>query len=102
MQFENVTVSAEGNVYFEGRVVSHTILLADGSRKTIGVILPGSYHFGTEAAERMDIVCGACTYVVDGSTVPRGIAAGESFAVAANSGFTITVKEECHYVCSFL
>jgi len=85
MKFENVTALAEANLYFDGKVISHTILLSDGSKKTLGVILPGTYHFGTEAAELMEI------------------AAGSSFNVAANSGFTITVENDaCHYVCSFL
>lgn len=102
MEFANVTALAQGNVYFDGQVISHTILLADGSRKTLGVILPGEYHFGTEAAEMMEIVAGSCSYVLDGSASSEAVATGESFRVPANSGFTITVTEPCHYVCSFL
>jgi len=103
MQFTKVTALAEGNVYFDGKVISHTILLPDDSRKTLGVILPGSYHFGTEAAELMEIVAGSCTVVLDGSNEDRTVAADSSFEVAANSGFTITVADApCHYVCSFL
>ena len=60
MQFSNVTAVAKANVYFEGKVVSHTILLADGSKKTLGLIYAGSYHFGTDAAERMEITDGEC------------------------------------------
>lgn len=102
MEFTNVTAVAQGNVYFDGKVISHTILLADGARKTLGVILPGEYHFGTEAAEMMEIVAGSCSYVLDGSTSSETVAAGSSFQVPADSGFTITVSEPCHYVCSFL
>lgn len=103
MQFENVTAVAEGNVYFEGKVVSHTIVTSAGERKTLGVILPGSYYFGTEAAERMEIAAGACSYVLKDATESISVPAGESFEVPANSGFTITVEgEPCHYVCSFL
>lgn len=102
MQFENVTAIAEGNVYFDGKVISHTILTAEGERKTLGVILPGSYHFGTEAAELMEIVGGSCSYVLDGTEECHTVASGSDFNVPANSGFTITVEEECHYVCSFL
>ena len=102
MQFENVTAIAEGNVYFEGKVISHTILTVDGEKKTLGVILPGEYHFGTEAAENMAIVAGSCSYVLDGSDNRETVADGASFDVPANSGFTITVSEPCHYVCSFL
>ncbi len=103
MKFENVTAIAEGNVYFEGKVISHSIIMPDGAKKTLGVILPGSYHFGTEAAELMEIAEGACSYVLDGTEEKRSVPAGESFNVPANSGFTITVADEpCHYVCSFL
>ena len=103
MQFKNVTALAAGNVYFEGKVISHTILTESGERKTLGVILPGSYHFGTEAAELMEIVGGECSYVLDGSEESYGVSADGSFNVPANSGFTITVAgEACHYVCSFL
>ena len=103
MQFENVTAIARGNVYFEGKVISHTILTADGERKTLGVILPGSYYFGTEAAERMEIVGGACSYVLKDTEGSVAVPNGGSFEVPANSGFTISVEgEPCHYICSFL
>jgi len=44
MEFSNVTAQAEANIYFDGKVISHTIITADGERKTLGVILPGEYH----------------------------------------------------------
>lgn len=103
MEFPNVTALAKANLYFDGKVVSHTIRFADGSRKTLGLIYPGTYHFGTEAAERMEITDGVPEVVLDGGTETRAYAAGQSFDVPANSGFTITVKEGiCQYVCSFL
>jgi uncharacterized protein YaiE (UPF0345 family) len=103
MQFTKVTALAEGNVYFDGKVISHTNLLPDDSRKTRGVILPGTYHIGTQAAELMEIVAGSCTVVLDGTDEDKTVAADSSFEVSANSGFTITVADApCHYVCSFL
>jgi purine/pyrimidine-nucleoside phosphorylase len=102
-RFENVTAVAKANVYFDGMVVSHTILLPDGSKKTLGLIHPGAFHFGTDAAERMDIVAGACTVKIDGATAKAGYAAGQSFTVPAKSGFDIEVRDGiCEYVCSFL
>jgi uncharacterized protein YaiE (UPF0345 family) len=101
--FSNVTVDTKANIYFDGRVVSHTIRFADGSKKTAGLIYAGEYHFGTAAAERMEIIAGECSVVLDGSTETRSIASGGQFDVAANSGFTITVESGiCEYVCSFL
>lgn len=103
MEFENVTAVAKANVYFDGRVISHTILAADGSKRTLGVIFPGTYHFGTEAAERMDVTDGVCSVVLDGTEGAQTYGAGEAFEVPAKSGFTISVEGGiCQYVCSFL
>lgn len=101
--FPNVTVDAKANVYFDGRVVSHTIHFADNTKKTLGLIYPGEFYFGTAAAERMEIIAGACEVVIDGSTEAKIFEAGSSFDVAADSGFTIKVDEGiCEYICSFL
>lgn len=102
MKFEAVTAVAKANVYFDGKVVSHTILLADGAKKTLGLIYPGEYHFGTAAAERMDIVAGQCRVRLDGSTDWKEYGPGTAFRVPANSGFDIAVTSGiAEYVCSF-
>lgn len=102
-EFPGVTALAKANVYFDGRVVSHSILLADGSKKTLGLIYPGKYHFGTDLAERMEIVAGACQVTLDGQAAGHGYAAGTHFDVPARSGFDIEVSSGiCEYVCSFL
>lgn len=101
--FSGVTVHAKANVYFDGRVVSHTVLMPDGARKTLGLIYPGSYHFGTGAPERMEITAGACRVTLDGGTAAKEHPAGATFDVPGQSGFTIEVKSGlCEYVCSFL
>ena len=103
MQFSNVTAVAKANIYFEGKVVSHTILFPDGSKKTLGLIYPGKFHFGTDKAERMEIVASACSVKLDGQTATRDYAAGAAFEVPAKSGFDIEVKSgTCEYVCSFI
>ena len=102
-QFSGVTVLTKANIYFNGNVVSHTVLLADNTKKTLGLIRPGSYHFKTGLAERMEIVAGDCSVTVDGTTTTQNYGAGTHFDVPANNGFTITVKEGlCEYICSFL
>jgi len=101
--FNNVTVVPKANVYFDGRVVSHTVNFADGSRKTLGLIYPGNYHFGTAAPERMEIIAGICKVTLDGSTESHVYQEGTFFDVAGNSGFTIVVEDGiCEYICSFL
>lgn len=102
-KFSGVSVQTKANIYFEGKVVSHTLLLPDGSKKTLGVIQAGEYHFGTQAGERMEIVAGVCSVVLDGQSEAREYRAGEMFEVRANAGFTIRVREgQCEYICSFL
>ncbi len=100
--FDNVSVSTKANVYFDGKVVSHSLVLADGRKKSLGVIFPGEYHFGTGDPEVMEITAGACEVVLDGSTETLAVAAGSAFDVAGNSGFTIRVTDSpCEYICSF-
>lgn len=102
-EFSNVTALTKANVYFDGRVVSHSLVLADGSKKTLGLIYSGDYHFGTDKAERMEIVAGACVVKIDGAQDRVAYAAGEFFDVPAKSGFDIWVAGGlCEYICSFL
>lgn len=102
-QFDNVTAIAKANVYFDGGVVSHTLLFDDGSKKTLGLIFPGSYHFNTDVPERMDIIAGTCRVKVGGQSAWRSYGEGESFDIAGQSGFDIEVSEGvAQYVCSFL
>ena len=102
-EFSNVTAVTKANIYFEGRVVSHTLLFPDGSKKTLGLVFPGKFHFGTAQAERMEIVSGQCEVTRDGTSAVETVGAGGCFNVPANSGFDIEVRGvPCEYVCSFL
>jgi uncharacterized protein YaiE (UPF0345 family) len=102
-EFRAVTALTRANVYFDGKVVSHTILFPDGAKKTLGLIYPGKFHFGTDKAERMEIVAGQCLVQLDGQATARAFAANQSFEVPAKSGFHIEVNASiCEYICSFL
>jgi purine/pyrimidine-nucleoside phosphorylase len=101
-QFDNVSVLTLANVYFQGKVVSHTVHLPDGAKKTLGVVLPGSFHFSTAAPERMDIVAGTCRVKLANESEWRIYGPGTHFEVAANSAFDITVDSgHADYICSF-
>ncbi len=102
-EFKGVTAVTKANVYFEGKVVSHSLLFPDGSKKTLGLIYPGKFHFGTDKAEVMEIVAGACRVKLDGQTAVNSYAAGQTFDVPARSGFDIEVASGiCEYICSFI
>lgn len=100
--FDNVSVDCKANVYFDGKVVSHTIRFADGEKKTLGLIHPGAYVFNTGAPERMEIIAGSCRARLAGQADWQAHAAGSHFDVPGDSSFEIAVDEGvAEYVCSF-
>ena len=100
-QFDNVSVVKQANVYFDGKCVSHTVCLADGTRKTVGVILPSSLTFNTGAPEIMEGVGGSCRVRRQGEGDWTIYGAGQSFEVPGNSSFEIACDEPYHYVCHY-
>jgi uncharacterized protein YaiE (UPF0345 family) len=100
--FAGVTVVTKANVYFDGGVLSHTVLFPGNVKKTLGIIRPGSYHFNTEAPERMEIISGECRVKLDTGGPEIAYAADSFFDVPAKSGFQIGVASGiCEYICSF-
>lgn len=100
-KFDGVCVATRANVYFDGKCVSHSIQLADGTKKSVGVVLPATLTFNTGAAEIMECVAGACEYRLAGSNEWKKSGPGDKFSVPANSSFDIRVAEAYHYVCHF-
>ena len=99
---KNVNVPLKANVYFDGKVVSHTLLAQDGAKKTLGLVYPGSFNFSSGAPERMDILAGACRVRLKGETEWKNYAAGSFFKVPANSAFDIEVSAGiAEYLCTF-
>jgi|ERR1700690_3286302 purine/pyrimidine-nucleoside phosphorylase len=101
-QFDSVAVVKKANVYFDGKCVSHTVRFADGTRKSVGVILPAKLTFNTGAPEIMETVDGHCRVKLAGQADWKEYGPGESFKVPGNSSFDIEVTNEpYHYVCHF-
>jgi purine/pyrimidine-nucleoside phosphorylase len=100
-QFDNVSVVKKANVYFDGKCVSHTVVLADGVRKSVGVILPSSLVFNTGAPEIMELIEGKCRVKLTGESEYTEYVGGQSFNVPGNSSFDIETVETLHYVCHF-
>jgi uncharacterized protein YaiE (UPF0345 family) len=100
-KFENVTVIKKANLYFNGNVSSRTILFSNGTKKTLGIILPGKYEFGTGDKERMEMLAGKLNVLLPGSDKWKIFAAGQSFDIPANSRFQCETSEVCDYCCSY-
>ena len=101
-RIDNVSVGKKANVFFDGKCVSHSVFFPDGSRKTVGVIMPGAkLIFNVGAPELMEITAGECSVKIAGEPAFKTYTAGISFRVAENSSFEIHAKDEVNYVCSF-
>ena len=97
----NATVATKASVYFDGKCVSHGLTLADGTRKSVGVVLPANLTFGTAAPEVMECVAGSCEYRLSGQSVWSNSTPGHKFDVPGNSKFEIRVAETYHYICHY-
>ncbi|MDB5764952.1 MAG: pyrimidine/purine nucleoside phosphorylase [Herminiimonas sp.] len=100
-QFDNVSVIKQANIYFDGKCVSHTVILPDGTKKTIGVIFPSSLTFNTGAPEIMELNAGKCRIRLKGEDGWKTYEGGQRFEVAGNSSFDIETVETLDYVCHF-
>lgn len=101
-QFEGVTVIKEANIYFNGQVSSRTVLFPDGTKKTLGLMLPGEYEFGTAEAEQMEIMAGEVLVKLPGSEEWVKFTGGQSFEAPANAKFQLQVSVAVDYCCSYL
>ncbi|WP_378954589.1 pyrimidine/purine nucleoside phosphorylase [Pelosinus sp. sgz500959] len=100
-QFDNVSVVTKANVYFDGKVTSRTVLFADGSKKTLGIMLPGDYEFGTDNAETMEILAGELDVLLPGQSEWCTYKGGDNFWVPSNSRFSLKVHIVADYCCSY-
>jgi len=98
---DGVTVNTQASVYFDGKCVSHGITYPDGTKKSVGVVLPASLTFNTGAPEIMECVAGGCEYKLAGTDAWLHCGPGDQFAVPGNSSFDIRVTEPYHYICHF-
>ena len=97
----NVTVNTQASVYFDGKCISHGITFPDGTKKSVGVVLPATLTFNTGAPEIMECVAGRCDYKLAGTDAWLTSGPGDKFNVAGNSSFEIRVSEPYHYICHF-
>lgn len=102
-QFDNVSVVCKANIYFNGGVVSHSVIFKDGTRKTLGLIYPGTYNFNTDAAEKMEILSGTCRVKIAGQHNWTDYGPDTAFDVPGKSSFEIeSTSSPTEYICSFL
>ena len=100
-KIDNISVTTQASVYFDGKCVSHGITYPDGTKKSVGVVLPATLTFNTGAPEIMECVAGSCEYKLKGSDAWAKSSPGEKFSVPGNSSFDIRVTEPYHYICHF-
>lgn len=80
---KNIAIEKKANIYFDGKVTSRNIFFEDGAKKTLGIMMPGNYEFGTEKKEIMEIVSGKLKILLADETEWQNIESGMSFEVPA-------------------
>jgi uncharacterized protein YaiE (UPF0345 family) len=100
-KIDGVSVATQASVYFDGKCVSHQLTYPDGTKKSVGVVLPATLTFNTGAPEIMECVAGGCEYKLKGSDAWLKSGLGDKFSIGGNSSFDIRVTEPYHYVCHF-
>lgn len=101
-QFENVSLIKKANIYYDGAVTSRTILLATGEKKTLGIMMPGSYEFATDKKEIMEIQAGLLKIQLPGNDKWITIDGEYTFEVPANSSFKLEIETVTDYICSYV
>ncbi|MCP4135955.1 MAG: pyrimidine/purine nucleoside phosphorylase [bacterium] len=99
--FDNISIIKKANIYYDGQVTSRTINFPDGSHKTLGIMMPGEYEFGTEAQELMEVLGGEMKILLPGSNDWEVFAEGQSFTVPANSSFKLILSSVADYCCTY-
>jgi len=101
-EFTNVTAVKAANIYYDGKVTSRTLKFSDGSIKSLGIMLPGEYTFGTDLKEIMEIMAGELEVRLPGEDSFKTLAVPCSFEVPANSSFDLVIKTPTDYCCSYI
>lgn len=101
-KFTNVTVVKQANIYFDGKVTSRVINFEDGTRKTLGIMMPGDYEFSTAEKEIIEIMAGELEVLLPVEDEWKTIKVGEEFEVPADSKFKLQVKSVTDYCCSYI
>ncbi len=100
-KFDNVSVVKEANIYYDGKVTSRTVEFEDCSIKSLGIMLPGDYTFGTNEAEIMEMLSGELDIRLPGEEW-KTLNTPETFNVPANSSFDLKIKTVTDYCCSYI
>ncbi len=100
-KLENVTVTKAANIYYDGKVTSRTVEMADGSIQSLGIMLPGNYTFETKEAEIMEMLSGELEIRLPDERW-KILNTPETFNVPANSSFDLKIKMVTDYCCSYI
>lgn len=100
-EITNARIIKAANIYHDGKVTSRTVYLSDGSRQSLGIMLPGEYTFATNEAEIMEMLSGELEIKLPGEDW-KTLSTPESFNVGANASFDLKIKTVTDYCCSYI
>ena len=100
-EIKNATIVKAANIYYDGKVTSRTVNLSDGTTQSLGIMMPGSYTFGTNEAEIMEMLSGELEIKLPNEEW-KTLKTPETFNVPANSSFDLKIKTVTDYCCSYI
>lgn len=101
MEFKNISISKEANILYDGNITSRSITFEDGSKKTLGIMLPGEYELNTVNKEVIDINSGVLEVMLPAEDWVE-YTAPATIEIAQNSKFKLRVSSLVDYCCSFI
>ena len=96
--FQNVSIKKKPNIFYDGKVSSWTIILADGSKKSLGIMLPGEYAFEPPTDEIMEFMTGELEILLTGNSWTK-VNNNDRFYIQAKTAFKVKVKTLTEYCC---
>jgi len=100
MDFNNVSIAKEANILFDGNITSRSITFEDGSKKTLGIMLPGEYELNTVNKATIDINSGVVEVMLPAEDWVEYVAPAR-IEIAQNSKYKLKVTSLVDYCCSF-
>ncbi len=101
MEFNNISIEKEANILYGGNITSRSITFEDGSKKTLGIMLPGEYELNTVNKELIDINSGTVEVMLPAEDWVEYVSPA-IIEIPQNSKFKLRVTSLVDYCCSFI
>ncbi len=101
MEFTNISIAKQANILYDGNITSRSITFEDGSKKTLGIMLPGEYELNTVNKTVLEINTGAVNVMLPAEDWVEYVSPAK-IEIDQNSKYKLRVISLVDYCCSFI